>query len=222
MSIEGIILLATTIVAAVACAVVARALIKKRDECTMLLDQRSLIDVKVAELTQRSDDAVRRAEEADARSRSIEAALRSELMDPTVIGALEAVRIARLWQEHVPGPGEPIPVETPDEVHAALTVLAEVSREDSGTTVEITWNLGDGIAPNVALCIVRLAEELIASAREADVAALDLSDLPGGGIRLTMKTTPPVALSGQLESVLRSTGWVRVLESGELTLEIAG
>lgn len=220
MSIEGVIFLSATVVLAIVCAVAARALVKSRDECAMLVEQRALIDTKLAEATERSENATSRAEQAESRSRAIEAELRRQLMDPTPIGALEAVRIARLWQEHVPGPGEPIPVDTPNEVHAALTVLAEVSREDSGTTVEVGWNLSTAITPSLALCVVRLAEELIAAAREADVAMLDLADVPKGGISLTMTTTPAVNIPAQLEAVLRSTGWVRDLHPGEVKLEL--
>lgn len=181
---------------------------------------------RVAHETQRavkaedaSAEATRRADEAEQLSRSIESDLRMTLSDPTPLGALEALRISRLWQEHVPGPGEPLPVDTRDEVHAALVVLAEASREESGTTVDISWQLDQAVAPGKALSIVRIAEELMAGARNADSLSLTLT-AEDGSITVTARTDPPVTLSRQLASILETTGWITTFEAGEVVLRL--
>lgn len=138
---------------------------------TALTEERSRVDHERQRATtaeEATNEALMRADKADEQTRTIESDLRRKLSDPTPLGALEALRISRLWQERVPGPGEPLPVETHDNVHAALVVLAEASREESGTSVDISWLAEAPVEPAKALQIVRIAEELMASARSAD------------------------------------------------------
>ncbi len=164
-------------------------------------------------------EASKRAGDAEEKTRTIESELRRDLGDPAHLGALEALRISRLWQEHVPGPGEPLPVETHDDVHAALVVLAEASREESGTTVDISWLAEEAIGPAQALQIVRIAEELMASARNAD--SLDIIVTSNNGtITVTALTEPETPLTGHLKEVLDTTGWVTKFGSGEVILSL--
>lgn len=229
-------------------AVTVRSLLLTRRDRAGLSEQLEFAETRVSELTQRttaaeveagravtkaraqSDRAAaaergiaaaeERASTAEATSRNIERDLRDRLIDPAALGALEAGRISRLWQETVPGPGEPLPVETHDDVHAALAVLAEASREESGTTVDIDWNLDRQAGPGLALCIVRVAEELIAASRNADTARIEVHANDEGSVLLSLHTEPSVPMPTNLTEVLASTGWIDTLDVGEVVLRL--
>lgn len=165
------------------------------------------------------NEATARAKEAEDQACAIESKLRGELSDPTPLGALEALRISRLWQEHVPGPGEPLPVVTDDDVHAALIVLAEASREESGTTVDISWKMTEPVRSSTALELVRICEEVMAGARSADSLMIEVSS-ENDSITLSATTDPALPFSGQLREVLNSTGWLTKFEPGEVILSL--
>lgn len=154
--------------------------------------------------------------------------------DPSVLGGLEAVRITRLWRDVAGGADSP-PVATDDEVEAALNVLAEVSREASGTTIAIDWKRTSPVPTASALLVVRVAEELIASVKHADRATLEIGEATittgheGGGdesaeprtaVSVRILSEPPTPLPEGLAEVLAGTDWVASREPGQIEVRI--
>jgi Tfp pilus assembly protein PilV len=165
------------------------------------------------------------AEEANARLtdalREAELEARAAQIDPAALGALEAVRISRVWQE-VAGPDEPPPTGTArDDVEAAVGVLAEASREASGIIVDVDWKRDGPTPAGLAVVLVRLVEELIAAAREADRATVEIAD-DDDAVTVRLHTEPPTPLPEVLAAALAGTGWVVSSEPGEVVLRIAG
>lgn len=181
-------------------------------------------ETEAAEARTRADDAERAAAEArDELERVLAAG-----GDTSVLGGLEAVRITRLWRD-VAGAAESPPVATDDEVEAALNVLAQVSREASGTTVAVDWKRTTPVPPAAALLVVRVAEELIASVKHADRATLEVGEATtpaeGAGearaaVTVRILSDPPTPLPEGLAEVLGITGWVTSSDPGEVEVRL--
>jgi len=165
------------------------------------------------------------AEEANARLtdalRQAELEARAAQIDPAALGALEAVRISRVWHD-VAGPHEPPPTGAArDDVEAAVGVLAEASREASGVTIDVDWKRDAPTPATLAVLLVRLTEELIAAARDADRATVEIAD-DDDAVTVRLRTEPPTPLPDVLAAALAGTGWVVSSEPGDVVLRVGG
>ena len=121
---------------------------------------------------------------------------------------LEARRLDRLWQERVSVvPTDPPPVATGAvPVRAALAVVTEASREESGVVVELRWDDDLEVPLGRAALVVRVAEELVAAAHSSDGGELVVGPAEGGGVSLVLRTEPSVALPPDLLTALAALG----------------
>ena len=153
----------------------------------------------------RANTAETHAAAAAARADDTEAALARWPADG--VWTLEERRIGRLWRERVSVTLDGTsPVSTaPDRALAATEVFAEASREDAGVVVDIDWHVDPVPTGSEAVLLVRIAEELIATAWYSDGGTLAVtSDADHVVLRLT--TEPVVPLADDLAAAIESCG----------------
>jgi len=128
--------------------------------------------------------------------------------DATSLWALERRRLARLWRERVAVvPDDPAPVDVADDqVRAAVDVLAEASREESGVGIDVRWTLDSPVPDAHAVAVVRCVEELLAAARRSDGGELLVAGGNGGGVLLELRLEPTIELPDDLVEALRDLG----------------
>ena len=134
---------------------------------------------------------------------------------------LEVRRLDRLWRERVSVvPTDPPPVADGDEpVRAAVGVVTEASREESGVVVELCWAEDLDVPASRAALVVRVAEELVAAAHVTDGG--DLAVEPAeGGIALVLRTEPPVGLPPDLLATFASLGCELPVGEGVVTVVV--
>jgi hypothetical protein len=176
---------------------------------------------KVAEAIDRADrseeralaaDDARAVAEADQAATAIElaTALEVRLFDADGMWALGRRRMERLWRDRLRLlPDEDSPLDGSErDPEAAVRLMTEASREESGVVVDLTWSLAKPLSPARAALVVLLAEELIAVARESDGGELDVT---GGedeivvALRADPATEP--ATVAELDAAVASFGW---------------
>ncbi len=157
-----------------------------RQEADELRDRVSVAEGAVAELTQRVADL---GEWAGA------------------VLTTEIRRIDRLWRDRLSLPGEPSPLgQLGDPAAAAARVFAELSREDRGVAIDVTWSLEPMPTPELTVAVVKVVEELVAAAALADGASLvAISD--GDQISIRLDPEPPIDPPDGLVQALAGMGW---------------
>jgi len=182
---------------------------------------------KVAEAIDRADQSEERAlaasdaaaaveSERDAVQAELAATLEIRLFDADGMWALGRRRMARLWHDRLRLlPDEDSPLDgSAGDPEAAVRLMTEASREESGVVVDLTWSVTEELSPARAALVVLLAEELIAVARESDGGELAVvgSD---EGIVVTLKADPltEAATVDELRAAVGSFGWT--LTSGD-------
>jgi hypothetical protein len=161
---------------------------------------------KAAAEAARATTAESTAREATARAEADEALLR--VLPPDGLWALEAQRIARLWRERVSVTLDGVSpvVDAKDPALEAVQVLASASREESGVVVDLSWSVDPVADAPHAVALVRLAEELIATARLADGAELDVR-IEGDELVLRLSTDSAIGSPADLIDALARCGW---------------
>jgi len=161
---------------------------------------------KAAAESARASTAESTAREATERAEADEALLR--VLPPDGLWALEAQRIARLWRERVSVTLDGVSpvVDAKDPAFEAVQVLASASREESGVVVDLTWSVDPVPDAPHAVALVRLAEELIATARLADGAELDVR-VEGDELVLRLSTDSAIGSPAELSEALARCGW---------------
>jgi hypothetical protein len=139
----------------------------------------------------------------DRRRRLAEAA--TTLLPPEGLWALEQQRIERLWRDRLAlSRLDPSPLtDAPDACAVAVGVLAAASREESGVVIDLTWQL-EPTHPALAVLVLRVAEELIATARQSDGGELEIV-ANATDVQMRLLTDPPVDAT-ELEAVVRHFG----------------
>lgn len=127
---------------------------------------------------------------------------------PADLWPLEVRRLDRLWRERVSVvPTDPPPVANGDDpVRAALSVVTEASREESGVVVELHWDDAVAVPAGRAALVVRVAEELVAAAHVTDGGELAVQTAENGGVVLALRTEPAAGLPPDLLATLASLG----------------
>lgn len=176
---------------------------------------------KVAEAIDRADQSEERAlaasdaaaaveSERDAAQAELAAALEIRLFDADGMWALGRRRMERLWRDRLRLlPDEDSPLDGSDgDPEAAVRLMTEASREESGVVVDLTWSVTEELSPARAALVVLLAEELIAVARESDGGELAVVSADDG-IVVTLMADPPTeaATVEELRLAVASFGW---------------
>jgi|GEM_PF-2779445 len=138
--------------------------------------------------------------------------------DATSLWPLERRRLARLWRERVAVvPDDPAPVDVADDqVRAAVDVLAEASREESGVGIDVRWSLDEPVPDAHAVAVVRCVEELLAAARSSDGGELVVAAGNGGGVLLELRLEPTIELPPELVAALHDLGAAPVDGPGDV------
>jgi hypothetical protein len=176
---------------------------------------------KVAEAIDRADQSEERALAADdarltaeaerlATASELASALEIRLFDADGMWAIGRRRMERLWRDRLRLlPDEPSPLDgSATDPEAAVRLMTEASREESGVVVDLTWSLTDALSPARAALVVLLAEELIAIARESDGGELEV--VAGRDeIVVTLRADPATepATVDELDAAVSSFGW---------------
>ncbi|MCX7620255.1 MAG: hypothetical protein N2037_05345 [Acidimicrobiales bacterium] len=130
--------------------------------------------------------------------------------------AIEMRRIDRLWRDRLSLPGEPSPLERFDDpAAAAAMVFAELSREDRGVAIDVTWTLESMPTPELTLALIKVVEELIAAAALADGGTMVAAG-GNGEIVIRLDPEPPIDPPVELTAALASLGWALRREGGSL------
>lgn len=219
------------------------AAIAERDEHAVAL---AAAEARFAELGDELAAASERAERAERAERLAESAARSEPgpgvptadvgeeehvgdVPPVAVSVplgdawpLEARRLERLWRERVAVVLDgPSPVEGAAAVAGALGVVADASREETGVVVDVRWDGAPEVPDALAAPVVRVAEELVALARDSDGGELIVT--PGAeGVGLALRTEPLVELDAGLAAAVQALGGVAtVAEDGTIRVDLA-
>ena len=176
---------------------------------------------KVAEAIDRADQSEERALAADdarltaeaerlATAGELAAALEIRLFDADGMWAIGRRRMERLWRDRLrllPDEASPLDGSASDP-EAAVRLMTEASREESGVVVDLAWSLTEPLSPARAALVVLLAEELIAIARESDGGELEVSAGPDE-IVVTLRADPATEPStvDELDAAVASFGW---------------
>jgi hypothetical protein len=130
---------------------------------------------------------------------------------PEALWRLEVQRIERLWRDRLAlQPDEVSPMAKADhEVGAALRILSDASREESGVVVDLMWHVDFDCPPDRCIQLVRLGEELIAAMRDSEGGELEVIGEEDRTIFFLVRTLPPIELPATLTHVLDDFGAMR-------------
>ena len=189
---------------------------------------------KVAEAIDRADQSEERAlaaveaaaeveAERDVVQAELAAALEIRLFDADGMWALGRRRMERLWRDRLrllPDEASPLDGSTGDP-EAAVRLMTDASREESGVVVDLTWAVTEELSPARAALVVLLAEELIAVARESDGGELDVVSTDDG-IVVTLTADPPTeaATVEELRGAVASFGWTLSSEDDRVAVRV--
>jgi hypothetical protein len=178
-------------------------------------------DQQVAAATTRAEQAETAAEEACAALAGLRA--RAEF-DPLGLWALETVRFDRMWRDQLaPDPSDDSPLAaTTDPARAAVEIVISTLREQSGTSVELRWELDRTLGPGPAAWLVRATEELLTSiARAADSASLGVTfDEDGTSVSISLRGEPSLRAPGHLAAAFDAAGLVLSDDDGHITVRL--
>jgi hypothetical protein len=169
--------------------------------------------------------AANEAEKAEAVARAASEralALERSTVDAPALWALEAIRFDRMWRDHAAvGPADPSPLaRTDDPARAAVEILAEAVREDSGTALELRWKAEGVLGPAPAARLVRACEELFAVARRVDRGVIDVDDA-GDAFLVRLSTEPPLDPPEHVLAALDAAGCEPNATADRVELRIA-
>jgi hypothetical protein len=183
---------------------------------------RAEVAVARAETEAAHNEAQRERERAEQSERAV-AELTQRVADlgewAAAVLAVEIRRVDRLWRERLSLPGEPSPLEQFDDPAAASArIFAELSREDRGVVVDVTWDLEPMPTPELALAVMKVVEELIAAAALANGGTLHARG-SGAEIAICLAPEPPIDPPAALTSALASMGWALRRDGDDLVAE---
>jgi hypothetical protein len=172
--------------------------------------------------------AATRAEQAETATEEASAALaglRARTgLDPLGLWALETVRFDRMWRDQLaPDPSDDSPLAaTTDPARAAVEILISTIREQSGTSVELRWELDRALNPGPAAWLVRATEELLTSiARAADSASLGVVfDEDGASVSISLRGEPPLRAPVHLAAVFEAAGLALSEDDGHIMVRL--
>ncbi len=182
---------------------------------------------KVAEAIDRADRSEERALAASESAAVVEAelaaALEIRLFDADGMWAFGRRRMERLWRDRLrlfPDDEPPLDGSSAD-TEAAVRLMAEASREESGVVVDVVWSVTDDLSPARTALLVLLAEELIAIARESDGGELDVRT-DGDAIMVTLRADPGTgaATVTELRRAVESFGWTLTADDREVAVRV--
>jgi hypothetical protein len=141
---------------------------------------------------------------------------------PEALWQLEVQRVQRLWRDRLAlGPGEEAPLtKDSHDVGAALRVLSECSREESGVVVDLMWHVDFDIPPDRCIQLVRLGEELIAAMRLSEGGELEVIGEEDRTVFFLVRTLPPIELPQPLTDVLDAFGAMREMADSTVVLRV--
>jgi hypothetical protein len=167
---------------------------------------------KVAAAKKEAEAAAKEADKSDAVARAATEralALERQALDASGLWALEAVRFDRMWRDHAAvGPDALSPLaDTSDPARAAVEILADALREDSGTAIEVQWKADEVAPPAPAARLVRACEELLAVARAVDGGVIEVhrGDVPGSFL-VRLRTDPVLQAPAHVLAALEAAG----------------
>jgi hypothetical protein len=179
---------------------------------------------------ERAEAADQRATESDAARAAAEsarddaavardrAAVAAGAIGADALWQLEAARIERLWRDRVALPGDETRADAEDDLATLATssigIMAAASREESGVVVDVSCTLSPEVPRVTAWLVVRLAEELVAAARQTDGAELHVTVDDDGGARLELRAGRLEAPDDLVELVDRLGGSLSVGDGG--------
>jgi hypothetical protein len=174
-----------------------------------------------------ASEAAERVGRAEAETREAQADRDAALagagpFQPEALWQLEVQRLDRLWKDRLAlQPGEPSPMALePHNVGAALKILADASREESGVVVDLMWHVDFECPPDRCVQLVRLGEELIASMRDSEGGELEVIGEEDHTVFFLIRTLPPVELPTPLTSVLDDFGAMRELADTTVVVRV--
>lgn len=193
---------------------------------------RARVDELDAEVAERRDEVARLEAELAAAAR----------FDADGWWRLETRRADRLWHDRVALPGWPDPmvpdgVSRDEHLREAVRVFTETSREESGVVIDLTWDVGRDLPPDLCVAVLRLAEELVAVARASDggelsvvrhetttgptAAGTDTAGARGAGVlEVRLATEPSVPAPADLAESIARFGWSAADDHGTITITI--
>jgi hypothetical protein len=141
---------------------------------------------------------------------------------PEALWRMEVQRIERLWRDRLAlQPDEQSPLaKTDHEVGAALRILSEASREESGVVVDLMWHVDFDCPPDRSIQLVRLGEELIAAMRESEGGELEVIGEEDRTIFFLVRTLPPIELPPSLTHVLDAFGAMREMADTTVVVRV--
>jgi hypothetical protein len=141
---------------------------------------------------------------------------------PEALWRLEVQRIERLWRDRLAlQPDEPSPMLNADhEVGAALRILSEASREESGVVVDLMWHVDFDCPPDRCIQLVRLGEELIAAMRDSEGGELEVIGEEDRTVFFLVRTLPPIELPAGLTHVLDDFGAMREMADTTVVVRV--
>lgn len=126
--------------------------------------------------------------------------------DAASLWQLEMMRSERTWRYHVaPGLDSPSPLDQPgsDQLRTAVDIEASALREESGTAVEVEWNIPRPLDPGPALVVLRQVQEHLAQfAKRSDRITVRVSD-GGDHVKTEVIATADPEVAGLEPVVLR-------------------
>jgi hypothetical protein len=177
--------------------------------------------------TKAAEDAAKEAEKSDAVARAATEralALERRALDAGALWALEAVRFDRMWRDHAAvGPQAPSPLaDTADPARAAIEILADALREDSGTAIEVQWKADEVAAPAPAARLVRACEELLAAARTVDNGVIEVhrGDVAGSFV-VRVRTEPVLDAPDHVLAALEAAGFEPKTDNDMVEVRVA-
>jgi hypothetical protein len=188
---------------------------------------------RVATEGKRADEAVaaaaaaaKEAEKSDAVARAASEralALERATVDAPGLWALEVVRFDRMWRDHsaaTPDTLSPLG-ETLDPARAAIEILTEALREESGTVIDLRWKATTVPGPAPAARLVRACEELLAIARRVDVGVVEVDDDGSGAFVVHVRTEPPLDPPAHVVAALDAAGCAPEVAEGGIEVRIS-
>lgn len=176
----------------------------------------------------RAESSAVEAQTAAARAETAEDRLAEvrRTLDPDGLWLFERRRLTRLWRDWVSvrlDEESPVPIEVGrDAVRIGIEIMASASREECGVPIDVVWDdevdvALEPIATELALVVLRAADELVATARRTNGGELRVA-AAGPDLVLTLATEPDQLVPPDLVLPSSAVGW-RV-ESGPARLAV--
>jgi hypothetical protein len=133
---------------------------------------------------------------------------------------LERRRLGRLWRERVAIVADgPSPLDGDEPVRAAIEVLTEASREESGVPIDLVWSAA-AVPERVAALLVLVVEELVAVARSSEGGELLVSATDDGRVEVEVRTEPATVLDAESTAAMAAVGAEIVSDGGRCAVRL--